>query len=221
MRAMLHYAFLKNVREHTIWAFLLGPLVLLGAPLLGVAVEASLDGRRVYPLALPGSTVSDMERMFVLAAASVVVAAAGAAAFWCFRSDIANRSLSFMLLALPRPVIAAAAAVAFGWCAGLAALAMMLPMAGLVIGRISDAWLPGLAIVAVAGVVSAAAGTLFAAYAPAPGTLVMVSFTALLIAFGAEKGLEAAPLPATVAAMVVAAVLATFAGRVMEAKCAA
>lgn len=221
MRAMLHYAFLKNVREHTIWAFLLGPLVLIGAPLLGFAVEAWLRGRRLYPLTMQGATVSDSERMFVLASAMAVVAAAGTAAFWCFRSDIANRSLSFMLLALPRPVIAALAAVAFGWCAGIVALMVMMPMVGAAIGRISDAWLAALAIVAVAGLVSAAAGTLFAAYAPAPGTLVMVVFVALLIAFGVERGLEAAPLPAIVMAMAVAAALVTIAGRTMEAKCAA
>jgi hypothetical protein len=218
---MLHYALLKSVRERSVWGFLLGPLVLLGAPLLGVAADAAYAGRRVHPILLPGMSVAGAERAYAFVGTAAVVAAAGAAAFWCFRSDVANRSLSFLLLGLRRPVIAPVAAALFGWCAGMAAFVAVIPLVTLAVGTMSRIWLSIAVIAAVAGLLSAAIGTVFAAYAPAPGSLAMVTLIGGMITVIVAEAIESMPMPAIAGALAATVMLLAIAGRGMERRCAA
>lgn len=221
MRAMLHYALLKSVRERSLFAFLLGPFVLIGAPLLGFLAEAVHAGRPIHPLTLAGMSVADFERAMSIAAAAAAVAVAGAAAFWCFRADLANRSLSFFLLGLRRPVVAPVAAAAFGWCAGLIAFLATIPLMGSVTGRVSRVWLVAALVVAIAGAFTAAIGTTFAAYAPAPGTLAMVAIVGTVVTFAVMASVDVSPVAWSIVWLVCAAVLLLVAGRAMERRCAA
>jgi hypothetical protein len=221
VRAMLHYALLKSARERSLWAFLFAPMMLIAAPLLGFAGHAVLEGRPAWPVVLEGMSLANSERSYIVAAAAAAVAAAAAAAFWCFRSDVADRSLSFMLLALPRPVVAPLTAALFGWCCGMIAFALTLPVVGLATGLVTRAWLPATLAVAVAAVAASAMGIAFAAWSPVPGTLVMVVWMAMIAAGVTSAFLHDAPLPVIATSFAAAGIFIVLAARGMERRCAA
>jgi hypothetical protein len=221
VKAMLHYALLKSLRERSLWAFVFAPVMLLGAPLLGIAAEAAIDGRRVHPILLSGTSLLNSERMYLAAAAGAAVAAAAAAAFWCFRSEAANRSLSFMLLALPRPAVAPLTAALFGWCSGAAAFLLTIPLVGAATGIVTRAWLSAALAAAIAAVAACAMGAAFAAYSPVPGTLMMVVWVAAIMAGVTASFLGEAPLAVIVSAAAAATLLIALAARGMERRCAA
>lgn len=221
MRAMLHYALLKSVREQSLWAFLFAPMMLVAAPLLGIATEAAISGRKAWPVLLPGMGLIASGRSYVAAATASAVAAAAAAAFWCFRGDIANRSLSFMLLALRRPLTAPLAAVLFGWCAGMIAFVTLIPIVGLAVGTVTGEWIAAALVALLGGFAAAAMGAAFAAYAPVPGTLALVTGVAVIVSAAVTMAIEAALLPAIAGVLASAAALIAFAARGMEKRCAA
>ena len=118
MIAILRYAFLKNKRDGSLAAFLLGPIIMLSAPLLGVA--AFLKGGPVYPLSLdPQWSAARTAANMAPAAMCAVAFFAALAGFWGFRSEIANRSIGSFVLAA-RPATIQTASALFGAAAGFA-----------------------------------------------------------------------------------------------------
>jgi len=118
MMAILRYAFLKNMRDGSLTAIVLGPMILLVASLLGVA--AFEKGTSMYPLTIdPHSSAA---RSAAIMAPIVVFASAFFAAmagFWSFRSEIASRSMGSFILAA-RPITIQSASTLFAAAAGFA-----------------------------------------------------------------------------------------------------
>ena len=118
MIAVLRYAFLKNMRDGSLAAFILGPIIMLTAPLMGVA--AFTRDLRVYPLSISPqwSAARSAAEMMVpmLFIAALFAALAG---FWAFRGEIVSRSMGSLVLAL-RPVKIQTATMLFGAAAGFA-----------------------------------------------------------------------------------------------------
>ena len=118
MIAILRYAFLKNLRDGSLAAFLLGPIIMLTAPLLGVA--AFTKGLVVYPLSIdahltPARSAAEMAPVTVFIAALF----AALAGFWSFRGEIISRSMGSFVLAV-KPVKIQIASTLFGAAAGFA-----------------------------------------------------------------------------------------------------
>jgi hypothetical protein len=116
--AVLRYAFLKNLRDGSLAAFVLGPFIMLTAPLLGVA--AFTTGLRMFPLSIdpqwsPARSAAEMAPVTVFIAALF----AALAGFWGFRGEIVSRSMGSFVLAV-RPVKIQIAATLFGAAAGFA-----------------------------------------------------------------------------------------------------
>jgi hypothetical protein len=114
--AILHYAFLKNMRDGSLAAFVLGPFIMLTASLLGVAVFTK--GLLAYPLSLDANW-SPARSAAEIAPVTVFIAAlfAALAGFWGFRGEIVSRSLGSFVLAV-RPVKIQLASTLFGAAAG-------------------------------------------------------------------------------------------------------
>ncbi len=135
MIAILRYAFLKNLRDGSLAAFVLGPIIMLAAPLLGMV--AFNKGGLADALSMDPRSSAARSAM-VLAPVAMFIAAgfAALAGFWGFRSEVASRSMgSFVLAARPATIQtaltlfgAAAAFVAYlGMSASLFALTNALP----------------------------------------------------------------------------------------------
>lgn len=118
MIAILRYAFLKNMRDGSLAAFVLGPFIMLTAPLLGVA--AFTKGLLVFPLSFEPQW-SPARSAAGIAPVTVFVATlfAALAGFWGFRGEIISRSMGSFMLAV-RPVKIQIASTLFGAAAGFA-----------------------------------------------------------------------------------------------------
>lgn len=118
MIALLRYAFLKNMRDGSLAAFVLGPMVMLTASLVGVA--AFTKDLRVYPLSIsPQWTAARSAAAISLPMLFIAALFASLAGFWGFRGEIVSRSMGSLVLAL-RPMKIQAATMLFGAFAGFA-----------------------------------------------------------------------------------------------------
>lgn len=118
MIAILRYALLKNMRDGSLAAFFLGPIVMLSAPLVGVA--AFTKDLRVYPLSIsPQWTAARSAAEMTIPMLFLAAFFATLAGFWGFRGEIVSRSMGSLVLAL-RPIQIQAATMLFGAVAGFA-----------------------------------------------------------------------------------------------------
>ena len=118
MIAILRYAFLKNMRDGSLAAFLLGPIIMLTAPLLGVATFQK--GGLAYPLSMnPQWTAARSAAAIAPVALFIAALFASLAGFWGFRGEIVSRSMGSFVLAV-RPVKIQIASALFGAAAGFA-----------------------------------------------------------------------------------------------------
>jgi hypothetical protein len=118
MMAILRYAFLKNMRDGSLAAFIIGPVLMLVAPLLGVSMVEKRGF--VYPLTMNPHWTGVKTAAEVVPITFSVVALFGAlAGFWGFRGEIVTRSIGSFVLAV-RPIRVQIAAALFGASAGLA-----------------------------------------------------------------------------------------------------
>jgi hypothetical protein len=112
MMAILRYAFLKNLRDGSLAAFILGPIIMLTAPLLGSAFFG--EGGPRFPAKMD-MTMSAARNAAMLAPATLFITAlfASLAGFWSLRSEIISKSMGTFVLAV-RPVKIQIAAMLFG-----------------------------------------------------------------------------------------------------------
>ena len=221
MRSLLRYAFLKSARDKSLWAFLAVPTVFIGAPIIGIAVEAASRGQRAHPASLSQTSLDQSEIAYALAVAVITCANVGAAAFWAFRSDLANRSLAFMLLALPRTIAAPAAAALFAWLVGAASFVPAMLTVTAAVGQLSSTWISAALVFAIAGTAAAGIGVAMAPRSPTAGTVMLVAFLGLGAGIAVANSLQGSALMTTATAVASAALLAAVAAHGMETRCAA
>jgi hypothetical protein len=115
--ALLRYAFLKNLRDGSLAAFILGPVIMLTAPLLGAAV---FNKGPAYPMRMDDH-ISAARNAAMMAPATVFIAAlfAALAGFWSFRGEIVSKSMGSFVLAV-KPLKIQLAAMLFGGGAAFA-----------------------------------------------------------------------------------------------------
>jgi hypothetical protein len=115
--AILRYAFLKNMRDGSLAAFVLGPIIMLTAPLLG---SAAFNKGPAYPMTMdPHMSAARNAAMMAPAAVFIAALFAALAGFWSFRGEIVSRSMGSFVLAV-RPVKIQIAAMLFGATAAFA-----------------------------------------------------------------------------------------------------
>jgi hypothetical protein len=118
MMAVLRYALLKSMRDGSLVAFTLGPVIMIGSALLGVALFT--EGAHALPLTISPQW-SAARTAAEIAPVNMFVGALFAclAGFWGFRGEVVSKSMGTFLLAV-RPLTIQTAATIFGAAAGFA-----------------------------------------------------------------------------------------------------
>jgi hypothetical protein len=162
--ALLHYAFLKGMRDRSLPIFVLITPAQVAAMLIGAAV---LNRHLRYPLMMDFVSTQDLVTFSIVLPWTV----ASLSAFWTFRSEVATKAIgSFVIASRPMTIVAAlvvfAAATAIGGVLGaigtIAVLTAALP-----------ANLGSLASIAIIfSLVGASLGALYVTISPQPAMLV-------------------------------------------------
>lgn len=214
MIALLRYAYLKGLRDSSLFAFILIPMMFPVAALVGVTLG---KGRLLYPLYMnaqfspqQNATLAGQITTGICVLFTVITA------FWTFRSEIATRSVgSFLLAARPLKlslalILFAAAIGLAGWIGGMA-----------MIGVLTTAMPPHLALLALkvaAGTLAASAlGTLVVTISPNPGMILGAYLVCIISIVWVEKSTSLSQLIGAVAIAIVCAALAAF---LLERRCA-
>jgi hypothetical protein len=212
--ALLRYAYLKGLRDSSLFAFILIPMMFPVAALVGVTLG---KGRLLYLLYMnaqfspqQNATLAGQITTGICVLFTVITA------FWTFRSEIATRSVgSFLLAARPLKlslalILFAAAIGLAGWIGGMA-----------MIGVLTTAMPPHLALLALkvaAGTLAASAlGTLVVTISPNPGMILGAYLVCIISIVWVEKSTSLSQLIGAVAIAIVCAALAAF---LLERRCA-
>jgi hypothetical protein len=179
MMAILRYAFLKNMRDGSLAAFILGPVIMIVAPLLGVSIVEKRG--IVYPLSMNPHWTGVKTAAEVVPITLTVLALFGAlAGFWAFRGEIVTRSIGSFVLAV-RPIRVQIAAAIFGASAGLAGfLATSVLLFGL-IGSIPPHPLRVVADATILCLCAASAGSLVVIIQSEPWAILIVYVSGLFL----------------------------------------
>ena len=118
MMAVLRYALLKSMRDGSLVAFALGPVIMVGAAVLGIALFAR--GTHTYPLTITPEW-SAARTAAEIAPVNMFIGAVFAclAGFWSFRGEVVSKSMGAFILAV-RPISIQTATTIFGATAGFA-----------------------------------------------------------------------------------------------------
>jgi hypothetical protein len=212
--ALLRYAFLKGLRDSSLFAFILIPMMFPVAALLGVTLG---KGRLLYPLYMsPQFSPQQNATLAGQITTAVCLLFTVITAFWTFRSEIATRSVGSFLLAA-RPLTLSLALILFAAAIGLAGWIGGMAM----IGVLTTAMPPHLALLALkvaAGTVAASAlGTLVVTISPNPGMVLGAYLACIISIVWVEKSTSLSQLIGAVAVAIVCAGLASF---FLERRCA-
>ena len=217
MKPLLAYAFLKSVRERFLWPLLFAAAVFLIAPIVAVSVEAAATRNPWYPFLFPTMSAAETSVILTRALACLSAVTAAAGAFWVYRTDIADRSLSFLLMAMPHPLIVCGSAVIFGWCLAMTSFAIGTPIVIGALGGVPHAFASTVLTAALLSVLNASTGCLFAVLSPAPGNVVNL----IGVSLAAAALLSILPAVVMISCVTVASVLAlALASAKVEARCA-
>lgn len=164
MIALMHYAFLKGMRDRSLPIFFLMGPVQLAAMLIGF----SLIRRHLhYPLLTPDFDRGDVA-IFTIVLPSIV---ATLSAFWTFRSEVATRAIGSFVVA-SRPITVVVALIVFAAATAIGGLMAMLGTFVVLLAALP----PNLATFAALGVISAfvggSLGALYVTISPQPAMLV-------------------------------------------------
>ena len=216
MRALARYAMLKSLRDDFLLPIFLGPVVLIGAAMIGMMVQALILHHQAFPFEVfPGSAGGD--RLFLPYIASMLACgSAGAASFWLFRDEVAHHSIAAFVLAA-NPVMIIGAVVAY---AAVCATTSFVLSYGL-ISLLCDGGVPFLAPLActVAGAIMAGSiGIAIVARYPDPGVTLPVVILSIIA--GGVVGLTRQS-PTILATLFLVSVTAIISAAVlMERRCA-
>lgn len=112
MRALFRYAFLKSSRDQSLLGLTIAPAVMLGAPILGIAVWQILRGVGRYPFTIdPRTTAESTATAMVMPTAVGSIIMAAIAGFWLFRLEIGHQSIATMVMAARARAITLVAAL--------------------------------------------------------------------------------------------------------------
>ncbi len=214
MIALLHYVYLKSLRDTSLIAFIIVPILAPVAALSGVTLG---KGHMHYPfyLNVQFSAVQNATLVSEITLA-VCVLFAVIPAFWTLRPEIATRSVGAFFFAA-RPLTVALALILFAFAIGLAGWIGAMTM----IGALTTALPPHVAFmtlkVAAGLLASSALGTLLVTISPQPGMIVGAYLGCVFLVPWIVASKSSAHLIAAVAVAIVCAVLAAF---FMERRCA-
>jgi len=212
--ALLHYAYLKSLRDSSLIAFIIVPMFAPVAALSGVTLAR---GHLHYPFylnvqfsAVQNATLASQITLAICVFFAVIPA------FWTFRPEIATRSIgAFFFGARPRTVTLALILFAFviGLAGWIGAMAM--------IGALTSALPPHVAFmtlkVALGLLAASALGTLLVTISPQPGMIVGAYLGCVFLVAWIETSKSSLHLIAAVPVAIVCAALAAF---FMERRCA-
>lgn len=215
MSAFVRYALLKSRRDDFLLPIVLGPVVLLGAPMIGLMIRTLVLHRRAFPVEIPGSTGAHT-LMLPYFAAVFAAAAAAAASFWLFRDEIAHQSLTAFLLAT-HPGKIVGAAVLYGTACAAASFVATYAALTVMCDRSLPFLLPLIWTVA-ASVVAGSIGIAIAARYADPGVTLPVVIIGGVVAGILVAGRHSATT--LVMMLIVAATAAISASLLMERRCA-
>lgn len=133
MIALLRYAFLKSARENFLAAIFAGPVIMLVAPVLGIAVMLTVSGRGAYPLRLPGLSATSTSAGMTWAALMLATISAATGGFWIFRREVVTRDIGVFVLAKP-PRMIALAATTYGASVAISAYLISVAFTGIMTG---------------------------------------------------------------------------------------
>ena len=218
MIAMLRYAYIKGLRDSSLIAFVIIPMLFPLAAMSGITLDLKLTkGHPIYPMVMDVHfTPEQNAKMAGQFTSGICVLFAVITAFWTFRTEIATRSVGSFLFAT-RPLTLALALVLFaaaiglaGWIGGMA-----------VIGILTTALPPHLAMLAVkvvAGTLAASAfGTLIVTISPNPGMIIGAYVGCVFATIWIENSKSSSQMIAAIAVAIVCAALAAF---LLERRCA-
>jgi hypothetical protein len=204
MSALLRYAFMKSTRDHLLPGLLLAPLVLVCAPLFGMAFVALSRGEPVYPLHLPDGSPQQTSEIFGVVAVVVSALVAGIGSFWVFRSEIASRTVHFFFLAHPPRTVSAASAI-YGFIAGVLACGISRTAIMVLTATPQEHAARDFAVAAVSAWIASALGALLVAISSEAAILVIVY--AVVLAATTQLQRSATLFPLAIAILFGAALL--------------
>ena len=215
MSAFVRYALLKSRRDDFLLPIVLGPVVLLGAPMIGLMVRTLILRHHAFPVEIPGSTGAH-SLMLPYFAAVLASGAAGAASFWLFRDEIAHQSLAAFLMAV-HPGRIVGAAILYGTVCAAASFAATYAVLTVMFERGLPFLIPLLCTVA-GSVVAGAIGIAIVTRYSDPGLTLPVVIVSILAAGILVSTRDST---ATLAVMTaIAALSAVSASLLMERRCA-
>lgn len=210
MKPLMQYAVRKGLREKYVWIFLFGPLIFLTAPMAAVAIAEAWNGRPITATAfrIPTMTLAESGAALLAAWAALTAAVGGAAAFWAFRSDFADRSVTPFLVALRHPEHLLFVATGFGSVVGLAAGFLALPLPLFATAPASDVVFRAVMMAVVATVAAASIGMAVCVAAPTPGNVGAPAVAGGVLALVARGSAAPLLLTATVVLLLAAVLIA-------------
>jgi hypothetical protein len=217
VRAVLHYALLKSLREGSIWIYVGIPAFIGLAVLVGGTLASHGIAGFHYPLSIERGWSAARNAREVAEIASLMCTMLGTLiGFTILRDELASRSIDSIALAV-RPVTITASIVAFG--TAVAACAWVI---GLVVLLLLTTGVPPhlelLAAKVVAGALATASiGALAATISPEPPMIIGAFLTLIAFVPGFEKAAFGPVLLVPVVVSVIATAIAAF---LLERRCA-
>jgi hypothetical protein len=216
MKALLRYVMIKSVREKHLLALLIGPALLILAPVGGFMLRALVTGNPIYPFVFDANLSAEKSRA-VLADVAVVISAfgTGAATFWIFRKEIADRSVASLVLA-SRPLLLVVTAIAYGVTIGFAACLVALGTISITTLSMPQTLLRVLFPAFIAIVIASVVGVAAASIQPEPGMFFVMGIVVVICTMFTLR-----TPGAWIAAAVSTIVLPVIASFLLERRCAA
>ncbi|HUP49786.1 MAG TPA: hypothetical protein VNA04_13450 [Thermoanaerobaculia bacterium] len=164
MTALLHYAWLKGMRDRSLPVFFAIAPIQIAAMIIGFAV---IKRQVRYPLAALNFDEGDIAAITILLPSFV----ATLSAFWTFRSEVATRAINSFVMG-SRPLAVVASLVVFGFATAMAGVAALIATAVILTATVPAAVASMAFTAAVASVAGASLGALYVTISPQPGMLV-------------------------------------------------
>lgn len=132
MTALLHYAILKSARDRSLFIFLLGPMLIMVAILIGTAGATWQHTAIHYPVRL-GTDFKPEQSAEVASglATGFAIMFSAVAGFWTFRPEVATKAIGSFCMA-QRPIRITTTLIAFatllgivGWIGSLTAVSLL------------------------------------------------------------------------------------------------
>lgn len=214
MRALLRYATLKSLRDGTLGAFLIAPMLMPVAALSGV----TFDGFHLrFPMFLnPHYTAAQNAASAAGIAGAVGALFAAIPAFWAFRSEIRSRSIGLFAFAA-RPIVIVLSLILFAAAIGFAGWISAIVL----ITVLTTALPPNIGLIAVkmlmATIASSSVGAMIVTISAEPAMIVCSYLGCLTLIPWMEKAKGPVQLTLPLIVSVICFAIATF---LLERRCA-